>query len=85
MIDDVVVGHRVAVRRDEEAGAFAGDGLMALRAVAVLAGLVTELIAELLEELVERRARLCRNLLLIVVAVASCSLASWPDPRRRGS
>ena len=31
VIDDVVIGHRVAVRRNEEARAFAGDDLLALR------------------------------------------------------
>ena len=70
VIDHVIVGHGIAVRRDEEAGAFADDGLIARRLAArrVLAELVAELIAELLEEFVKRRAGLRRNLLLVVIA-----------------
>jgi len=73
VIDDVIVGHRVAVGRNEEARAFAGDGLAALRhaILAPLAALPTlaELVAELPEELFHRRAGLERNGAL-VVAVA---------------
>ena len=71
MIDHVIVGHRIAVGGDEEAGAFAGDGLMALRHLAALAlaALAAELIAELAEELVHRRARHRRNGVLVVVAL----------------
>ncbi len=76
VIDHVVVGHRIAVGGDEEAGAFAGDGLMALRRLAALAllplaalTLTAELVAELLEELVHRRAGHHRNGVLVVVAL----------------
>ena len=65
VIDHVVVGHRIAVRRDEEAGAFAGDRPVALT-LAMTAALMSELIAELLKEFIERRTRLHRNLLLVV-------------------
>ena len=52
MVDHVIVGHRIAVRRDEEARAFAGDDLMlALHAVGTAE-------AELPEELFERRTGL---------------------------
>ena len=51
MIDDVVIGHRVAVRRNEEAGAFAGDDLLGLRHAVRQARE-----AELLEEFLHRRA-----------------------------
>ena len=81
MIDDVIVGHRIAVGDDEEAGAFAGDGLMVLRlALSAIAALMAELLAELLEELVERRTGLCRNLLLVVVVPSvSCIIAGSAD------
>ena len=52
VFDDVVIGHRVAVGRNEEARAFAGDDLLALRHHAVRhAGE-----AELLEEFFHRRS-----------------------------
>ncbi len=59
MIDDVIVGHRVAVGRDEKAGAFADDGLMGLRRPALAT--LPVLFAELLEKLLQRRARRERN------------------------
>ena len=70
VIDDMVVGHRIAVGGDEEAGALAGDGLtrhaVAATRAAGAAELLTELLAELPKELVERRARHGRNVFLVV-------------------
>ena len=66
-VDHVVIGHCIAVRRDEEAGAFAGDGVMPLWSMRP--ELPTELVTELLEKFVKRRAGLNRDLSLFIVTV----------------
>src|SRR6516164_10596937 len=76
MIDHVIVGHRIAVGRDEEAGAFAGNGVMSARRMRpeLRAELLTELVAELPEEFVEWRAGLNRDLLLPIIALIAVVL-----------
>jgi hypothetical protein len=58
LVDHVVVGYRVTICRDEEAGALAGHHAAPLRPPAA-----RQLVAELTEEAVERRARRERQIL----------------------
>jgi hypothetical protein len=71
VIDHVVVGHRITVCSDEEAGAFASNGVVSPWRVRpeLPAELLTKLVAELLKKFIQRRAGLNRDLLVVIVAV----------------